>query len=206
VTARLISVIGPPAVGKTTAAEGLAAALPAEVIREDYANNPFLADSFLGRCEARLPSQLYFLVSRVGQLSGTGWAEAGVYVSDYGFCQDRIYARARLDDGDYRLYDGVARRLAPLVRRCDLVVALDAGIDTLLGRIAARGRHFEKAMTAEFLSSMRESYAAAVRAMDCPMISVDCDAADLRLDSAIEELVTEIRKRIPRIARTARVD
>ena len=67
-SAALISIIGPPAVGKTTLAALLAAKLPAELIREDYAGNPFLADSYAGSEQARLPGQLYFLLSRVGQL------------------------------------------------------------------------------------------------------------------------------------------
>ncbi|RKY23662.1 MAG: deoxynucleoside kinase, partial [Planctomycetota bacterium] len=39
--AKLISIIGPVAVGKTTLAECLAAQLPAEILYEDYAGNPF---------------------------------------------------------------------------------------------------------------------------------------------------------------------
>ena len=43
--ATLISIIGPPASGKTTLAESLCADLEAELVREDYAGNAFLADS-----------------------------------------------------------------------------------------------------------------------------------------------------------------
>jgi deoxyadenosine/deoxycytidine kinase len=67
--AKLISIIGPVAVGKTTLAEALARELPGDVLYEDYASNPFLAESFTTQAELMLPSQLYFLLSRVRQLS-----------------------------------------------------------------------------------------------------------------------------------------
>lgn len=178
--AKLISIIGPPASGKTTLAEALVAELPATLIREDYAGNPFLAESYLGRSEARLPGQLYFLVSRVGQLASSNWPGAGLYVSDYGFCQDRIYARARLSADDFRLYDRVARRLEGLVRPADLLLALDAAEATLLERIARRGREFERVMDQEFLASMRAAYNEASRRASCPVIRLDCDEIDLR--------------------------
>ena len=114
--AKLVSLIGPPAAGKTTLAEALAAEAGARLVREDYAGNPFLASSYVGPDSARLPSQLYFLLSRVAQLSRSGWDAAGLIVSDYGFCQDDVFARLRLDDGDYRAYRQVLARCEPLVQ------------------------------------------------------------------------------------------
>ena len=195
-SARLISVIGPPAVGKTTLAEQLALELPAELIREDYAGNPFLAESYAGDERARLPGQLYFLISRVGQLSRLCWPDSGLRVSDYGFCQDRIFARVRLAADELRLYDRVARRVEGLVCAPDVLVHLDACERTLLGRIARRGRSFERVMDAAFLSAMREAYNEAAAGARCPVIHVDCDAVDLSNDSARAEVVRRIRQEL----------
>ena len=192
-SARLISVIGPPAVGKTTLAELLAADLPAELIREDYAGNPFLAESYVGTTTARLPSQLYFLLSRVGQLGPWAWPVEGLLISDYGYCQDRIFAATRLSRERMRLYDRLAEELDPLVRRPDLLICLDAAVETLQRRIAERGRGFEEAMTEEFLSAMRVSYHRAVAGAACEVIRLDCDSLDLRRPDARAALVGEIR-------------
>ena len=178
--AKLISVIGPPAVGKTTLAELLAKELPATLVLEDYAGNPFLADSYMGKDESRLPAQIHYLLSRVHQLSAACWPREGLVVSDYGFCQDGLYARTRLSAGDFGIYERIAARLASAVHSADMVIRLDASVPLLLERLAARGRGFEKAMDAEFISTMRRGYDEIVRTAQCPVVLVDCDEVDIR--------------------------
>lgn len=199
-TASLISIIGPPAAGKTTLAKALCAELGARLILEDYAGNPFLADSYAGKAEARLPGQLYFLMSRVGQLSIASWPERGLVVSDYGFCQDRIYAKARLNADEFRLYERLAARLDGLVHGPQIVIHLDASEATLLNRIAARGRDFEAVMDAAFLSAMREAYKAAAGELGCPVLSIDCDRTDLRQREAVAKTVERVREVLGRQA------
>lgn len=192
--AKLISIIGAPASGKTTLAERLSAELPAALIREDYAGNPFLAESYVGQPQARLPGQMYFLMSRVGQLSMLNWPDEGLAVSDYGFCQDRIFARQRLSADDMRLYDRLARRVEGLVRPPDVMIHLDAAVETLMERIALRGREFEHAMDGSFLAAMCEAYKHASAEQACPVITVNCDATDLRRDAPRAELVERVRQ------------
>jgi len=197
VGAKLISIIGPPAVGKTTLAEYLAEEMGGQLIREDFEGNPFLADSYLGRNEACLPAQLFFLLSRVKQLALANWPADGLAVSDYGFCQDRIYAVAKLAGDQLRLYDRVARKVEGLVRRPDVIVHLDAPESALRSRINERGREYEKAMTSEFLEDMRKAYNDIDRTADVPVIRVDTDAADLRQANPRGELIARIRSRMP---------
>jgi deoxyguanosine kinase len=193
VTALLISIIGPPAVGKTTLAEHLAEEWPAELIREDYEGNPFLAESYTGPREARLPAQLFYLLSRVRQLSTASWPAAGVFVSDYGFCQDRLYALARLTAAEIEAYDPVHARLSRLVHPPDVLIRLDASTATLLERIARRGRDFEQVMTEAFLSSMRAAYHGVVRSVRCPVVTVDCDEVDLLSPAGRAGILQEAR-------------
>jgi deoxyadenosine/deoxycytidine kinase len=200
-TAALVSIIGSPAVGKTTLAERLAAELPAELVREDYAGNPFLVEAYGGVPQARLPSQLYFLMSRVGQLSLLAWPEQGVRVSDYGFCQDRIFAQATLSAEDWSAYQRAADRLGRLIRPPDVLIHLDADEATLLARIAARGRAFERAITGEFLAAMRRSYAQAVAEAGCPVLHVDTVATDLRNPAACAPLVAQVRSALEALRR-----
>ncbi len=188
----LVSVIGPPAVGKTTLAEHLAAELPAEMIREDYAGNPFLADGYGGVAQARLPSQLYFLMSRVGQLSLLGWPERGVRVTDYGFCQDGIFARVTLSQADWTTYEHAAVRLGQLVKPPDVLIHLDADEATLLSRIAVRGRAHERFITAEFLTALRQAYAQAADQASCAVLRLN-GATDLREFASRAPLIEQVR-------------
>ncbi|HUS90677.1 MAG TPA: deoxynucleoside kinase [Phycisphaerae bacterium] len=194
--AKLISIIGPPASGKTTLAEHLAAELPAGMVREDYEGNPFLADSYTGPHEARLPAQLWYLLSRVNQLSAATWPASGLFVSDYGFCQDRIYAGQRLSAEEMRAYDPVHDRFARLVHPPEVLIVLDALPATLLDRIARRGRDFEKVMTGDFLSAMRRAYNGVAASAPCPVLPVNCDAEDLRDPRCRARLVEGIRRHL----------
>jgi len=190
-SAKLISIIGPPAAGKTTLARALCADLGARLIREDWDGNPFLAKSYDGDAQWRLPGQLYFLESRLGQLAQATWPVDGLAVSDYGFCQDRIFARQRLTTAEFDLYERLANRLDPLVHPPDVVVHLDASAGLLMERIAARGRQFERVMDEGFLASMREAYNQAAATLICPVVRVDCDRTDLRIDAARRELIRQ---------------
>ncbi len=191
--ARLISVIGLPASGKTTLAELLAFEMPAKLIREDYEGNPFLADSYCGPDAMRLPAQVFYLLSRVSQLSADRWPAGELVVSDYGFCQDRVYASLRLSPDDLAAYEALLARVGSLVGQPSAIVYLDAEPEALLERIAIRGRDFEKAMTAEFLAAMRKAYAGAVEEAECPVLTVGCDEVDIRNHRPRAELIERIR-------------
>ena len=179
--------------GKTTLAGHLAAEMGGRLICEDFEGNPFLADSYLGDLEACLPAQLFFLLSRVKQLSLADWPAEGLAVSDYGFCQDRIYAAAKLTEDEMALYSRVARRVGGLVCPPGVIVHLDAPAPVLLSRIAARGREYEKVMTPEFLEEMRNAYNNIDQSAGCPVIRVETDAADVRDADARNELIARIR-------------
>jgi len=195
-SAKLISIIGPPAAGKTTLAETLAQLLPAKLIREDYAGNPFLAESYVGDERTRLPGQLYFLLSRAGQLAAGRMPEAGAVVSDYGFCQDRLYAQLRLASDDLKIYEKIASRVEAVVHRPDMLICLDASADSLLDRIADRGRVHESALTAGLLENMRREYDKLSAELGCPAIRVDTDGVDIRDSANCRRIVEQVRSRI----------
>jgi deoxyguanosine kinase len=193
-SAKLISVIGPPASGKTTLAEYLATELPAGMIKEDYYDNPFLEESYVGADDARLPGQLHFLFSRIRQLAETNWPAAGLFVSDYGFCQDRIFARLRLSEADFDIYRRIADRTPSLVHSPQVLICLDAAADSLMARIAERARGYERAFTPELLAEMRNEYNQVESWADCPVICIDTDAVDIRDASKRAKLICRIRE------------
>ena len=189
-SAMLVSIIGPVAVGKTTLAEFLARELPAKLIREAYAENPFLAASYDGDVGASLPAQLFFLMSRAGQLPSLNWPDAGTFVSDYGFCQDAIFARLNLTAKEFKIYEKVLASVAPLIHQPQALIQLDASSETLRSRIEQRGRGYERVMQAEFLEGLRSGCEQAARQATCPVIQLDCDKIDL-LDSSVRAAIVD---------------
>jgi deoxyguanosine kinase len=192
-SAPLISVIGPPAAGKTTLAQSLTEALEAKLLREDFEGNPFLSDSYTGNAAAALPAQIYYLLSRVAQLNCAHWPETGVVVSDYGLCQDRIYACEKLSVDELAIYTTLAGRLAEQTVTPSVIIHLDASVETLLARIAARGRGFEQGMDEAFLSRMRLAYNDIEEHCSCPVVRVDTDETDVLSDLARQAILDEIR-------------
>ncbi len=195
--AGLLSIIGPPAAGKTTTAEWLAEALPARLIREDYAGNPFLGEAYEGQRQQALACQLYFLFSRLRQLNLAAWPEADLAVSDYGFCQDGIFAAGGLSGADLAVYRGLAGPAGERVKRPDLLIHLDGGAELLLERIARRGRPYERRFTDAFIERLRRAYRHAAAGAECPVIAVDVGAVDLRAQPARSRLLRQIRERLP---------
>ena len=192
-SAVLISIIGPPAAGKTTLARLLSQDLPAELLLEDWSGNPHLEESYAGDGRSRLPGQLYFLRSRVRQLAEATWPAVGIVVSDYGFCQDRIFAEMRLSEDDLAEYDRCAHELAPTVHPPDLLIHLTTHSPVLLHRIARRGRQFERVMDERFLQAMSDAYVRASSQIACPVLEISCDHADLRQAVVRQDLVGKIR-------------
>jgi deoxyguanosine kinase len=195
-TATLVSIIGPPASGKTTLARYMAEALGAQLVFEDFESNPFLADSYTGCDSAALPAQLYFLLSRVAQLNERHWPGEGLVVSDYGFCQDQLYASCKLDEGEYRFYFELADWLGEQVIPPSLVISLDASIATLQKRIGDRGRRYETGMDEAFLTEMRKAYNNIERELPCPVIQVDTDAVDILSVEGRDVLLAEVREKL----------
>ena len=195
-SARLISIIGAPASGKTTLASFLTANLPAELIEEDYQGNPFLAESYVGDESSRLASQLYFLMSRARQLSTAAWPGDGLLVSDYGFCQDAIYAKLRLEGDDLAMYQRVARTVDSAVKKPDVLIVLDATVESLLGRISSRGRDFETGMTRDFIEAMRAEHSAGFEDQADSILRIDTDEIDLRQGENCREIMSRLQEKL----------
>ena len=146
--AKLISIIGPVCVGKTTLAEKLAAAIPARLLREDFASNPFLVESYeYPESQTAFAAQLYFLMSRAGQMARSNVGADERLVSDYGFAQDAIFARLKLSAEEWRVYESRAAQAWTHVVSPSLLIHLDAPTEVLMHRIASRGRDFEATFT-----------------------------------------------------------
>ena len=139
---------------------------------------------------------MYFLFSRLGQLSKATWPSDGLTVSDYGFCQDAVYARHSLSEQEMETYGRVAGPILDLVKPPDLVIHLDGDVETLLARIAVRGRGYETAFDADFLASMRAAYAELTAGLGCAVMYIDTGRQDLLSECGRQELLGRIRKEL----------
>jgi deoxyguanosine kinase len=158
---RFIVVEGPIGVGKTSLARRLCAALSAELVLEQAAENPFLERFYRNPRAGAFPTQLYFLFQRAQQLAALNQQDmfAPVRVADYLLDKDRLFARITLDEAEYGLYEQVYTKLGIEAPKPDLVVYLQAPVDVLLERIAKRGIGYEQHIERDYLERLNEAYA-----------------------------------------------
>ncbi len=195
---RYIAIEGPIGVGKTSLARRLAESFDGELLLEQPERNPFLERFYQDPRGAALPTQLFFLFQRVEQIEQLRQADifGDVRVSDFLIEKDRLFAELNLDLQELDLYDRVQRSLSFEAPAPDLVVYLQAPVDTLLFRIARRGVDFEQRIGRRYLERLTEAYARFFHAYDqSPLLIVNAAIIDpVHNDTHFGLLLAEIER------------
>lgn len=179
---RFIVVEGPIGVGKTGLARRLADSFSGELVLEHLTENPFLERFYRNRKSAALPAQLFYLFQRTRQLEELRQSDmfAPVRVADYLIDKDRIFAELTLDREELALYDQIRQKLDIDAPVPDLVIYLQASVDTLLARIARRGISYERLIDRAYLEKLNEAYARHFYGYDdAPLLIVNASGIDL---------------------------
>ena len=197
-TARFIVVEGPIGVGKTSLATRLADSLSAELVLEHLTENPFLERFYRSGRTAALPAQLFYLFQRTRQLEELRQTDmfAPVRVADYLIDKDRIFAELTLDGEELALYNQICEKLDVDAPIPDLVIYLQASVDTLLARIARRGIGYERMIDRAYLEQLNDAYARHFYSYDdAPLLIVNASGIDLvHNQSDYEQLFQQIQK------------
>ena len=157
---RYIVVEGPIGCGKTSLAKKLAARMNAATLLEDAAANPFLAQFYRDMRRYALPTQLFFLFQRVGQLEALKQPDlfAKPTVADFTLAKDPLFARLTLDDAEYQLYRQIYEHVKPQAPVPDLVIYLQASVNTLVARVKKRGHAIESGIDEDYLRKLSDAY------------------------------------------------
>ena len=157
---RYLVVEGPIGCGKTSLATKLSHRLGASLILEDPQANPFLPLFYRDMRRYALPTQLFFLFQRVGQVEALKQPDlfGKPTVADFTLAKDPLFARLTLEDAEYQLYSRIYEHVKPQAPAPDLVIYLQASVDTLIGRVRKRGTAFESGISEDYLRRLSEAY------------------------------------------------
>ncbi|NLC12744.1 MAG: deoxynucleoside kinase [Chloroflexi bacterium] len=182
---KFIVIAGNIGAGKTTLVEILSNRLGFSPFYEPHEENPYLADFYEDMESWSFHSQVYFLTRRLKIHKELLLAEGSV-VQDRSVYEDaEIFARNLFLQGDfstrdYNVYQDLYHILASLLPPPNLMVYLRASVDTLMQRIAKRGREYEAGISREYLASLNNLYEDWMNAFDqCPVLIINSDDLDL---------------------------
>ncbi|MDE3127675.1 MAG: deoxynucleoside kinase [Gemmatimonadota bacterium] len=201
----LLGVAGMVGSGKTTLSRALAARFGLQLALESVGDdNPWLERFYDGPDGMRafgLHLQLHFLATRFAamrRMIGLG----GSWVLDRTWYEDaEVFARGLFDQGymssdDWQLYQQLYAELlhAPAARPPRLLLYLHGPLDTILERIATRGRPKERDTATEYWRDLHARYDRWIAGFHhCPVLRLDVREYDLMGDpGAVEEVAARV--------------
>ena len=200
-----LAIAGNIGVGKTELTDRLAAELGWKVYYEPVIENPYLDPFYKDMERWSFHLQMYFLGERFK-------AQVRIGQSGESFIQDRtiyedaeIFAKTLLEQGsmtkvDYENYVTLFHCMTDFLRPPDMIIYLHASPDTLMERIARRGRESEKTITRDYLARLGAAYVdwTARAAQKGEVRVIDTDAIPLQGPTpAFQELVDTLKGKFP---------
>ncbi|HMN12920.1 MAG TPA: deoxynucleoside kinase [Bellilinea sp.] len=192
---KFVAVSGQIGVGKSTLVEMLCRKLEWEPFYEPVANNPYIADFYRDMDAWSFHSQIFFLTHRLRIHQQIAGATASV-IQDRSIYEDaevfarNLYLQGHLNERDYSTYRDLYLSLTQSIPSPDLVIYLRASTDTLLKRIALRGRDYEQGISPDYLHQLNELYELWMSTWTLsPVLTVPADSLDFVLNPAHLDLI-----------------
>jgi deoxyguanosine kinase len=157
---KYIVIEGPIGVGKSTLVRQLTEKLNTQTVLEQAQENPFLERFYRDPARHALQTQMFFLFQRQEQLQKLTRTDLlrQRFIGDFLLEKDPLFARLTLTDEELKLYEQLYQRMQPQAVRPDLVIYLQAPVNTLLERIRKRGTVKEATISADYLQRLCDSY------------------------------------------------
>ena len=173
---------------------------------ESVDDNPYLADFYADMSRWSFHLQIYFLANRFK--SHKQMLESGKSViQDRTIYEDaEIFARnlheiGKMSPRDYENYVSLFHVMMEYLKGPDLLIYLQASVDTLLEKIAKRGRDFEQSIKREYLETLNRHYEDWIaRYRTGPLLIVPCDNLDFVANKKdLDAIIALVRNAIPQL-------
>ncbi|MFZ3591680.1 deoxynucleoside kinase [Bacillus sp. DJP31] len=156
-----ITVEGPIGVGKTSLAKYIAERFQYQLLKEIVDENPFLGKFYSDIKGWSFQTEMFFLCNRYKQLEDIHQdylKKEQPVVADYHSMKNIIFAERTLSPYQFKKYRQVYDILTEDMPTPNVIIYLHASLDTLLYRVAKRGREIERKMSASYLQQLIIDY------------------------------------------------
>ena len=156
-----IAVEGPIGVGKTSLSKAISSHFQFNLLKEIVDENPFLGKFYKDIDEWSFQTEMFFLCNRFKQLEDIQRLHLNQQqpvIADYHIMKNMIFAERTLKSDQYEKYVKIYHILTEDMPAPNVVIYLDASLDTLLKRIQLRGREIEKNMNPAYLLQLKNDY------------------------------------------------
>ncbi|MFD2442617.1 deoxynucleoside kinase [Bacillus sp. CGMCC 1.16607] len=160
-----ITVEGPIGVGKTSLAKAISNHFQLALLKEIVDENPFLGKFYENIEEWSFQTEMFFLCNRFKQLGDINnhYLNRDIpVVADYHIIKNLIFAERTLNGIEYQKYFKIYQILTEDMPKPNVIIYLNASLDTLLKRIEMRGREFEKKISPLYLEQLSIDYENAI--------------------------------------------
>lgn len=156
-----LTVEGPIGVGKTSLAKAISTKYQFTLLKEIVDENPFLGKFYDNIEEWSFQTEMFFLCNRYKQLSDIHnhyLNKNKPVVADYHIFKNLIFAQRSLNETEYNKYLKIYDILTADMPKPNVIIYLDASLETLLNRIKMRGREIEKNISPLYLEQLSIDY------------------------------------------------
>ncbi|MFO7321188.1 MAG: deoxynucleoside kinase [Chloroflexota bacterium] len=200
-----VAIAGNIGAGKSTLTRLLSDALGWEPFYEADAENPYLADFYADMKRWSFHSQVFYLGKRLEhhrQLvdhHGHVLQDRTVYEDAEIFARN-LYESGNMAERDYEAYRRLYMAVSSFLPPPDLIIYLQASVDTLLAHIQRRGREYERDIAPEYLARLNDFYDDWIARWSlCPVLSINVDNLDFAanpadLASIVEQVETFMQR------------
>ncbi len=203
-----ITVEGPIGIGKTSLAKAIADHFQYELLKEIVDENPFLGKFYENIEEWSFQTEMFFLCNRykqLGDISEHFLLKNKPVVADYHIFKNLIFAQRSLNTREFEKYVKIYDILTSDFPKPNIIIYLNASLETLLKRIELRGREIEKNMSPIYLEQLSIDYENAFNKFekqhpDIPILRFNGDDLDFvknhnDLQHILDTLATHLKKR-----------